>query len=152
MACMCRPHEAVNITPHTPTANAIIEATHKVIGQTIHTLTNLKPLPDKASTKLLVDKALATTMHALRCSPVSSLGNFLPGALVFNQDMLLNIPLVADILTIAKHCQALIDKQSLCANCSRTCHEFKINQHAFVKNKAQDNELDLVTSRTSPNH
>ena len=80
----CAGIKAVRISPHAPTANAIIKATHKVIGQMICTLIDLKPPPDKASTKLLVDKALATAMHALRCNPVSSLGNFLPGALAFN--------------------------------------------------------------------
>ena len=142
--------KAVNISPHTPTANAIIEATHKVIGQIIRTLINLKPPTDKASAELLIDEALATAMHALRCNPVSTLGNYSPGALVFNRDMLLNIPLVADILTITKHRQALIDKRSLRANRSRTRHEFKLNQHVFIKDNTRDNKLDLVTHGPYP--
>ena len=142
--------KAARITPHTPTANAIIEATHKVIGQIIRTLINLKVPQDKDSAELLVDEALTTAMHALRCNPVSSLGNYSPGAIVFNRDMLLNIPLVADILTITKHRQALIDKRLLRANRSRTRHEFKLNQYVFIKHQSRDNKLDLVTHGPCP--
>ena len=40
--------KAVNISPNSPTANSIIETTHKLIGQVIRTLMNLKPPKDKA--------------------------------------------------------------------------------------------------------
>ena len=76
--------KSIHISPHTPTANSIIEATHKIIGQIIRTLINLKPPNTKHEAELLVDEALATAMHALRCNPVSTLGNYSPGALVFN--------------------------------------------------------------------
>ena len=79
----CAGIKAVNVTPHAPTANAIIKAAHKVIGQMICALINVKAPENKASAKLLVNKALATAMHALRCNLVSSLGNFLSVALVF---------------------------------------------------------------------
>jgi transposase InsO family protein len=121
-----------NITPNTPTANATIEATHKTIGQVFRTLIHLYPPANKQAAKNLIDDSIATAMHALRCNPVSTLGNYSPGALVFNRDMLLNIPLVADILTLTKHRQALIDHRLLRANKRRTLHEFKVNDFVFV--------------------
>ena len=90
----------IMISPNTPTANSIIEASHKTIGQIIRTIINLKPPTNKTTTKQLIDDAIGTAMHALRCNPVSTLGIFSPGALVFNRDMFLNIPLVANILTL----------------------------------------------------
>ena len=41
--------KAANISPNTPTANSIIEATHTLIGQVIRTLINLKPQRTKSS-------------------------------------------------------------------------------------------------------
>ena len=92
-----------NISPNTPTANSIIEASHKIIGQIIRTLLALKPPKTKTDADNIIDEALATAMHALRCNPVSTLGNYSPGALVFNRDMLLNLPLVTDIITLTKN-------------------------------------------------
>ena len=91
------------ISPNTPTANSIISASYKTIGQIICTLINLKPPTNKTTAKQVVNDAIKTAMHALRCNPVSTLGNFSPGALVFNRDLYLNIPLVANIITLAKN-------------------------------------------------
>jgi len=142
--------KSIHISPHTPTANSIIEATHKIIGQIIRTLINLKPPNTKHEAELLVDEALATAMHALRCNPVSTLGNYSPGALVFNRDMLLNIPLVADIVTLTKNRQALIDKRLLRANRSRTKHEFKVNQFVWKDIENRDGKLDLIREGPYP--
>ena len=72
--------KTVNISPNTPTTeNSIIEVTHKLIGQVIRTLINLKPPQDKAAAEHLVDKATGIPMHALRCNPISTLGNHSPG-------------------------------------------------------------------------
>ena len=106
----------VRITPYTPTANAVIESVHHTIGQVIRTLIHLKPPQNTADADSVVDEAIATAMHACRCAPNTSLGNFTPGALVFQRDMLLDLPLVADLLTLTQHRQVLIDHHLLCAN------------------------------------
>eukprot|EP00536_Pseudo-nitzschia_multiseries_P008800 jgi/Psemu1/66688/estExt_Genemark1.C_2310007 len=110
-------------------ANGIIESTHKTI-----------------EANNLVEEAISTAMHALRCNPVSTLGNFSPGALVFNRDMLFNILLHADIITLTKHCQAQIDNRLLRANHKRTKHEYIVGQGVFVTIHDR-NKLDLVPSR-----
>ena len=48
----------------------------------------------------VVDLVLACTMQALRCVPSTSLDGVTPGALVFGQDMLLNIPIVTEIVSL----------------------------------------------------
>ena len=49
--------------------------------------------------KEFVDEALFIAMHAMRATMHSTLGSS-PGRLVFNEDMFLNIPLIADWQTI----------------------------------------------------
>ena len=134
----------VLISLHTPTANSIIETVHCSIGQVIHTLIHLLPptTPEEADT--LVDNALATAMYAHHCSPNTSLGFYSPGALVFQHDMLLDIPLIADIHTLTQNWQALIDKHLLQANCCHTRHEFKVNDQVFIKVHDHPNKLSLV--------
>ena len=58
--------------------------------------------------------------------------------------MFLNIPLVADILTLTKNRQALIDKRLLRANSRRLQHEFIVGQKVFYKVPNRDHKLDLV--------
>jgi transposase InsO family protein len=132
----------VNISPNTPTANSIAEASHKSIGQVIRTLIHLHPPANAAQAARLVDEAIATAMHALRCNPVSTLGNYSPGALVFSRDMFLNIPLVADILTLTRHRQALIDKRLIRANRTRSRHEYVVGQQIWLlRNRTEKLEL-----------
>ena len=64
--------------------------------------------------------------------------------------MLLNIPLVADIVTLTKNRQALIDKRLLRANRSRTKHEFKVNQFVWKDIENRDGKLDLIREGPYP--
>lgn len=139
-----------NISPHTPTANSIIEATHKTIGQVFRTLIHMYPPNSQQDAENLIDDAIATAMHALRCNPVSTLGNFSPGALVFQRDMLLNIPLIADIITLTQNRQALIDNRLIRANRRRTRHEYRVNDQVFVYFPDRKHKLDLVREGPFP--
>jgi hypothetical protein len=114
--------KSINISPHTPTANAVIESSHKAIGQVIRTLLHLKPPTSSAAADALIDEALATAMYVLRSTPNQSLGNYSPGALVFNRDMLLDIPLRADLVALTRHRQAQIDNRLLRVNAKRISH------------------------------
>ena len=142
---------SVNISPNTPTANSICEASHKAIGQVIRTLIHTQPPDSQQAAEHLVDNAIASAMHALRCNPVTTLGNYSPGALVFNRDMFLNIPLVADILTLTQHRQALVDKRLLRANARRSKHEFRVGQMVFVnESNTRANKLMLIRKGPFP--
>ena len=138
----------VRITPYMPTANAVIESVHRTIGQVIRTLIHLKPPQNAADADSVVDEAIATAMHACRCAPNTSLGNFSPGALVFQRDMFLDLPLVTDLLTLTQHRQALIDRRLLRANARRIRHEYKVNDLVYLRIHAPDSKLSLV--RTGP--
>lgn len=138
----------INISPNTPTANSIIESSHRSIGQVIRTLVHTLPPTSAEQAESLVDSAIATAMHAHRCSPNSSLNNFSPGAIVFQRDMFLDIPLITDILTLTRLRQAKIDQRLLRANARRLHHEYTVGQQVFVKTHDRPNKLSLV--RTGP--
>jgi hypothetical protein len=56
--------------------------------------------------------------------------------------MFLNIPLVADTLTLARHRQALIYKRLLRANRTRSSHEFEVGQQFWnIRNRTEKLEL-----------
>jgi hypothetical protein len=58
---------------------------------------------------MLVDSAMATTMHACQTAIHTTLKT-LPGAFVFQQDILLDIPIIANLLTIQEQRQILINE------------------------------------------
>ena len=62
--------------------------------------------------------------------------------------MFLDLPLVADLLTLTQHHQALIDRQLIRANTRRIRHEYEVNDLVFLCVHAPDSKLSLV--RTCP--
>ena len=82
-----------------PQANSIYERMHQTVGNVMRTLLHGEPPQNIATAKEFVDEALSIAMHAMRVGIHTTLGSS-PGNLVFNRDMLLNIPLIADWHTI----------------------------------------------------
>jgi hypothetical protein len=56
-----------------------------------------------------------------------------PGNLVFNRDMFLNIPLIADWHAIIQKCEHLINKNLMPENCKQTCHNYVPTQKVLKK-------------------
>ena len=75
----------------------------------------------------IVDQALATAMHAMRTTIATALGST-PGALAFSRDMFLNIPLVADSQTIARHCKQHINNNLCRANLKQHSYDYALGQ------------------------
>ncbi len=121
------------ISPYTPTANAIIESVHKTIGQVLRVYLELRPPRVQAEARRLMETAFATAMHATRCAAHASLNNFSPGAVVFNRDMFLDIPLIADLIQIHDMRQRGIDVRLLRENARRTHYDFKVGDQVYVK-------------------
>jgi hypothetical protein len=67
---------------------------HQTVGNVLRTLLH-GPLQNIAYTAQYVDEALSIAMHAMQAGVNSTLGSS-PGNLVFNRDIFLNIPLIAD--------------------------------------------------------
>ena len=70
---------------------------HQTIGNILRTLLHVKPPKKMGDAKELITEALSTAMHAMRSSIHTTLGGSPDSlALVFNRDMFLNIPLIAN--------------------------------------------------------
>jgi hypothetical protein len=95
-----------------PQSNAICERMHQTAGNIIHTLTHTHPPANMEVANQVMDSALATTMHALRCSMHHALG-MSPGAFVFQRDMFLNIPLIANLQMIQEQRQQVLINEKL---------------------------------------
>jgi len=56
----------------------------------------------------IMDNALATVMHAMRCALNHAMKTS-PGALTFRRDMFVDVPIMADLIAIRNNRQQLID-------------------------------------------
>jgi hypothetical protein len=68
---------------------------HQTVGNVLRKLLHGVPPQNIATAKEFVDEALSIAMHAMRAGVHTTLGSS-PGSLVFNRDMFLNAPLIAD--------------------------------------------------------
>ena len=101
----------VPTTSKNPQANAICERMHQTVGNVLRTLLHGQP-PQQitgARAKDFIDEALAIAMHAIRAGIHSTLGSS-PGSLVFNRDMFLNIPLIADWHAVSTQPYVCVDQ------------------------------------------
>ena len=122
------------ISSHTPTANAIVESSHKVMGQVLRTIFDSQRLTNMDQMNKVVDSALASTMRVMRCASSTSLDGVAPGALVFGRDMLLNIPILTDIVSIAENRQLQTDLRLERENRKRSQFDYRVNGQVYINN------------------
>ena len=113
-----------------PQANSICERMHQVVGNTLRTLKTLHPPQGLADANQLVDTALANAMSAHRSTFSQAIGTT-PGAMAFHQDMIMGLPVIADLHTIQQNRQALIDKRLIEANAKRFSHDYHVGDQVF---------------------
>ena len=119
-------------TPYNPQANSICERMHQEVGNILRCLIHSNPPRTLANAKALVDSALATTMHVLRTNISQSTGNS-PGALAFHRDMIMDIPLQADMRAIRARRQLKVDEDLRRANARRYDFDYQPGQQVLVK-------------------
>jgi len=90
-------------------ANAVCECMHQTIKNVLRPLLHAHFPQTAEAANDIIDTALATASYASGASLHCTL-HVSPGALVFQRDMLLNIPLITDLALIQENCQALIDE------------------------------------------
>lgn len=83
-------------TAKNPQANAICECMHQAVGNSLRAMTHAHPPEGLQQAIDIVDTCLANAAYATRTVIHHTL-NILPGALIFQRDMILNIPLIADL-------------------------------------------------------
>ena len=120
------------ITEKNPQANSIIERAHQTMANQLRALFHRHRPQNVIQVRQLIDTAIASTIYAFRATVHGTLKTT-PGAIVFNRDMLLNIPLVADLRAIRDHRQQIIDKQLRRANLKRVEYDWTIGDKVLVK-------------------
>jgi hypothetical protein len=98
----------VAISIRNPQANAVCERLHQSVGNALRVFLSQCIPHNVTNVAELVDSALATALHASRATIHRTLG-MTPGAIVFNRDMFLNIPLLTDFHILQTRRQAVID-------------------------------------------
>lgn len=119
-------------TSRNPQSNAVCERMHLTCGNILQTLVHGNHLNHIQDANEIVDRALATTMHALRASVSRSLNYHSPGSLAFHRDMLMNIPLQADLLAIQQRRQLLVDANLLRHNQRRRFMDYQAGQQVLI--------------------
>lgn len=123
-----------SISSHNPQANSVVESIHKTVGNVLRVLLHSYPPTSEEAAEKLMDEALATAMHAARCAPTAALQGFSPGAVVFQRDMFIDMPLIADILSMQRNRQIQIDERLLKANAKRIYHDYKVGEQVLKRN------------------
>ena len=127
-------------TSRNPQANAICERMHQTVANVLRSVIQLrKPLNREQAVQYL-DNALATAVYASRVSVSRSLG-VAPGSLAFHRDMLVDLPLIADLVTIQQNRQALIDENLRRQNRKRREFHYAVGQEVLIKT-VQPNKLE----------
>jgi hypothetical protein len=72
-------------------------------------------------------------MHATRVTAHKSLNNLSPGALVFQSDMYLDIPLIADIMAITNQREATVNSTLMKADQRQLTYDYKVVEQVLSK-------------------
>lgn len=114
-----------------PQANAVCERLHQTIGNMLRTLIyQFHPATHQEFIDLL-DSAIANTIFALRATIHTTLQTT-PGILAFHRDMLLNIPLNADLIYIQQNRQHLVNRNAERQNIRRHQYVYHINDQILI--------------------
>jgi transposase InsO family protein len=132
--------QAKPTTAKNPQSNAVCERMHQSIGNSLRVLSTMNPPVGIVHAHQLLDTAIANAMYATRCTFHSVLKTT-PGGLAFGRDMILNIPLVADLELLRERRQQLINQRLITANAKRFSYDYRIGDEV-LKIAYNPNKLD----------
>jgi len=117
-------------TAKNPQGNSLCERMHQTVGNTLRAMINMNPPDGIQQAQDLVDTALANCMFATRATIHSAL-QATPGSLSFSRDMILDIPVQADWLTIQQKRQTIIDNRLIKANRLRHSYDYQVGDQVL---------------------
>ena len=93
--------QSIPTTVKNPQSNAIIgKLAHQAMEDILRVMLHINPPnDDNDANQILVDNALATCVHSSRCA-VNHTMQTSPGASVLQHNMLVNVPLIANLYSI----------------------------------------------------
>ncbi len=112
-----------------PQSNAILECIHAVLGNMLRTSELDMAESVKASD---IDIFLSDAAWAIR-STYHTVLKASPGAAIFGQGMLFDIPFIADWQKIGEHRQQLTDLNNASENKGRIDYDYKVGQKVLVR-------------------
>jgi hypothetical protein len=101
---------------------------HQTIGNTLQVLSTLHPPAGLQDAQQLVDTDISNAVFATLAT-FHSLIQTTPGGLAFGRDMVLDIPLVADLQLIQHQRQQLIDNHLIVANHCCFSYNYNVQVH-----------------------
>ena len=111
-------------------------------GNVLQTLLHGEPPRDVTKAKDFIDKMLSIVTHAMHTGIHTTLGSS-PGNLVFNREMFLNIPLIADWHAITRKREHLINENLMGENGKQKCY-------GYVPNTCSPRSKSLSLNTCSP--
>ena len=114
---------------------------HQIIGNILQVTLHTNQPQNLNDANQVMDNALATCKHAMRCSVSAPIGTT-PGAMVFGRDMIMDVPLLANLAAIQDGCQQMIDKNIMKQNKKRIEYHFCVDNRVIqiVWNKTKLSE------------
>jgi hypothetical protein len=117
---------------------------HQTVTNVLRTLVHTNPPQNMTQASDIIDNALTTGMHAMQTTVATTLGST-PGALVFAQDMFLNVLLIADWQANAHTCEHHVNENLRRANRKQRQYDYAPGQQVLKK---VHNPTKLVRVRT----
>jgi hypothetical protein len=114
-----------------PQANAVVECLHQTITNSMRAALTASPPDTQQDINLIVDTILQNAAYAIWAVIHCTL-KAMPGLLVFHRDMILVIPLVADLIEISQCRQQLIDQKMIKANPRCISHDYQPADEVLV--------------------
>ena len=133
----------VSITAYNLQADVVCKHMHQTVGSVLQTLVHENLPRNTGNVKDLVDTALYIAQHAMCCSVHTPLGSS-HGSLVFNRDMVLIIPLIANWHLITTHREHLVNENLRKANTKHRTFDYVANQKE-LKKQIKSNTLSART-------
>ena len=80
-------------------SNVIVKRLHKTMADILQVMLHVDLPHNEPNTTNMIDNTLATVVHASKCA-VNHKIQMSPGAMVFNIDMMINVPLIVNLMAI----------------------------------------------------
>ena len=97
------------ISSHIPTANAVVESSHRVISQILCTTLRGTAVRTNAELEVAFDDACAIATCVMCCVSNTGSQGMAPGTLAFGCDMNINVPVLTDVVVISANRQLPTD-------------------------------------------
>ena len=108
-----------------------VNGVYKIVATLLRTMANTQPLQHYHQAVNLIDTALAKAMHSLRVTYNRTL-QMSPGGLVFQRDMILDIPTIGDLHAIHDRRQLQINENLRKQNDRRFDYDYQVGGQVLL--------------------